>query len=262
MGEKMEEVIHYATLDNPELNVLHARRIGKTRNMLMTIEGTKLPRQVTFRDAVLFCYPYKEKLETCFNCRPTGHRADVCRQATSNKCRSCVPPLLCATQKDAGTVDTVRQKIPAPIQIEAAGSGIHQEPGPLQAWGYPRSLLKGVAIWNTLQTDHLTLITDPDYPTREGNSVFPDTTPDLSITRNIPLATRSNTRNTLGTGRVHYSTVSGRPRTRSPPPQTEGRADAKLLHMWQALGRLRARWSKQKQNRSLRKRISRLERDI
>ncbi|KAG0424251.1 hypothetical protein HPB47_000046 [Ixodes persulcatus] len=89
MGETTEEVIHYATLDNPELNVLHARRMGKTRTMLMTIEGTKLPRQVTFRHAVLLCYPYREKIETCFNCRQTGHRADVCRQATSNKCRSC-----------------------------------------------------------------------------------------------------------------------------------------------------------------------------
>ncbi|KAM7297643.1 hypothetical protein ISCGN_022794 [Ixodes scapularis] len=89
MGETMEEVIHYATLDNPELNVLQARRMGTTRTMLMTIEGTKLPRQVTFRHAVLLSYPYREKIETCFNCRQTGHRADVCRQATSNKCRSC-----------------------------------------------------------------------------------------------------------------------------------------------------------------------------
>ncbi|KAG0426266.1 hypothetical protein HPB47_026614 [Ixodes persulcatus] len=89
MRETTEEVIHYATLDNPELNVLHARRMGKTRTILMTLEGTKLPRQVTFRHAVLLCYPYREKIETCFNCRQTGHRADVCRQATSNKCRSC-----------------------------------------------------------------------------------------------------------------------------------------------------------------------------
>ncbi|KAG0434457.1 hypothetical protein HPB47_019092 [Ixodes persulcatus] len=264
-----------------------------------------------------------------------------------------VPPPLRATQEDTGTVDTVRQKIPAPIQIEAAGSGIPQEPGPLQvlnfapreqgspidsskqaaalihkaailagavpllivgdfnarhqAWGYPRSLPKGVAVWNTLQTDHLILITDPDYPTREGNSVSPDTTPDLSITRNIPLATWSNTRNTLSrnhfileitipdnthkrretTGKSlvkwdHFralfqeegGAVNLGSWTRSlqesvrqatdpvPAASPEGRADAKLLHMWQALDRLRARWSKQKHNRSLRKRISRLERDI
>ncbi|KAG0429719.1 hypothetical protein HPB47_023359 [Ixodes persulcatus] len=57
--------------------------------MLMTIEGTKLPRQDTLCHAVLLCYPYREKVETCFNCNQTGHRADVCRQATSNKCRSC-----------------------------------------------------------------------------------------------------------------------------------------------------------------------------
>ncbi|KAG0438551.1 hypothetical protein HPB47_016968 [Ixodes persulcatus] len=57
--------------------------------MLMSIEGTKLPRQDTLCHAVLLCYPYREKVETCFNCKQTGHRADVCRQATSNKCRSC-----------------------------------------------------------------------------------------------------------------------------------------------------------------------------
>ncbi|KAM7305921.1 amine oxidase [flavin-containing] B [Ixodes scapularis] len=176
-----------------------------------------------------------------------------------------------------------------------------------QAWGYPRSLPKGVAVWNTLQTDHLTLITDPDYPTREGNSVSPDTTPDLSITRNIPLATWSNTRNTLGSDHFileitipdnthkrretaekrlvnwdHFRALreeegeavdlgswtralqdSVRQATDTVPAASpEGRADAKLLHMWQALERLRARWSKQKRNRSLRKRISRLERDI
>ncbi|KAM7311591.1 uncharacterized protein ISCGN_008498 [Ixodes scapularis] len=176
-----------------------------------------------------------------------------------------------------------------------------------QAWGYPRSLPKGVAIWNTLQTDHLTLITDPDYPTREGNSVSPDTTPDLFITRNIPLATWSNTRNTLGSDHFileitipdnthkrretaekrlvnwdHFRALreeegeavdlgswtralqdSVRQATDTVPAASpEGRADAKLLHMWQALERLRARWSKQKRNRSLRKRISRLERDI
>ncbi|KAG0434458.1 hypothetical protein HPB47_019093 [Ixodes persulcatus] len=89
MGKTTEEVIHYATHDNPELNVLHARKMGKTRTMLMTSEGTKLPRQVAFRHAVLLCYPYREKIETCLNCRQTGHRADVFRQATSNKCRSC-----------------------------------------------------------------------------------------------------------------------------------------------------------------------------
>ncbi|KAM7285075.1 amine oxidase [flavin-containing] B [Ixodes scapularis] len=176
-----------------------------------------------------------------------------------------------------------------------------------QAWGYPRSLPKGVAIWNTLQTEHLTLITDPDYPTREENSVSPDTTRDLSITRNIPLATWSNTRNTLGSDHsileitipdnTHKRRETPEKRlvnwdhfralreeegeavdlgswTRSlqdnvrqatdtiPATSPEGRADAELLHMWQALERLRARWSKQKRNRSLRKRISRLERDI
>ncbi|KAG0444948.1 hypothetical protein HPB47_013190 [Ixodes persulcatus] len=51
--------------------------------------GTKLPRQVSFRHAVLLCYLCREKIETCFNGRQTGHRVDVCRQATSNKCRNC-----------------------------------------------------------------------------------------------------------------------------------------------------------------------------
>lgn len=53
---------------------------------------------------------------------------------------------------------------------------------PHTEWGYPRKACgrKGAKVWETAQTLGLTLLLDPDRPTRIGNSVTQDSCPDLT----------------------------------------------------------------------------------
>ncbi|KAH7961337.1 hypothetical protein HPB52_007942 [Rhipicephalus sanguineus] len=60
-------------------------------------------------------------------------------------------------------------------------------------WGYPRNTKKGVSIANGANNHGLTLLTDPSQPTRIGNSVTRNTTPDLTFDRQVEGATWSNT---------------------------------------------------------------------
>lgn len=56
------------------------------------------------------------------------------------------------------------------------------------AWGYTTATAKGTTLQNTIQQHRLTVITDPTYPTRIGNSVSRDTCPDLTIVKGIQQA--------------------------------------------------------------------------
>lgn len=55
---------------------------------------------------------------------------------------------------------------------------------PHAAWGYDKETRKGRNLWEDIHQLDLTLITDLTYPTRIGNSVSRDTTPDLSPVKN------------------------------------------------------------------------------
>lgn len=52
---------------------------------------------------------------------------------------------------------------------------------PHQAWGYRTSTPKGRGLWELIQDSHLTVHNNIDTPTRLGNSVAMDTTPDLTL---------------------------------------------------------------------------------
>lgn len=52
---------------------------------------------------------------------------------------------------------------------------------PHPAWGYRQSVLKGTKLYEAVNKLHLTMLTDPSSPTRIGNSVEADTTPDLAF---------------------------------------------------------------------------------
>lgn len=69
---------------------------------------------------------------------------------------------------------------------------------PHPAWGYKHTLAKGRALWEKVQHHNLVLITDPMHPTRQGNSVSADTTPDLTLTHGGIEATWCNTGEDLG----------------------------------------------------------------
>ncbi|KAL1477756.1 hypothetical protein MTO96_035497 [Rhipicephalus appendiculatus] len=52
---------------------------------------------------------------------------------------------------------------------------------PHSTWGYVRDSPKGISICKAIQDFNLTLLTDPAFPTRLGNSVTRPSTPDLSL---------------------------------------------------------------------------------
>ncbi|KAH6921954.1 hypothetical protein HPB50_006902 [Hyalomma asiaticum] len=88
-NETAEEIIQLCILENPNLQILSARRMGLSRAMVITFAGANLPRIVKFQCMPFNCFPFKESIETCYNCRRTGHRADVCYQPPTQRCRRC-----------------------------------------------------------------------------------------------------------------------------------------------------------------------------
>lgn len=53
------------------------------------------------------------------------------------------------------------------------------------SWGYRKNNKKGTALWNYIQDEGLSLLNDTLQPTRIGNSVQADTSPDLTLCKNI-----------------------------------------------------------------------------
>ncbi|KAM7313516.1 uncharacterized protein ISCGN_003378, partial [Ixodes scapularis] len=70
------------------------------------------------------------------------------------------------------------------------------------AWGYPRNNKKGTSLHEATLQNQLYLYNSLHIPTRIGNSVSQDTTPDLTFTYNIKQATWSRLDKTLGSD--HY----------------------------------------------------------
>ena len=65
-------------------------------------------------------------------------------------------------------------------------------------WGYHYEQARGRKLAGLISTLRLTLLTDPAYPTRMGNSVTRDTCPDLSLVKNAKDATWENLGDSLG----------------------------------------------------------------
>lgn len=73
---------------------------------------------------------------------------------------------------------------------------------PHQAWGYHHTNAKGRDLWQAASDHNLTLITDPSFPTRIGNSCSRDTTPDLTFVANSRSVIWQNLNESLGSD--HY----------------------------------------------------------
>ncbi|KAG0410165.1 hypothetical protein HPB47_012719 [Ixodes persulcatus] len=84
-----DEILHYCITENPELPIVNARRMGRSRAAVITFEGTKPPKEMIFQAGLFTCHPFKERVETCLNCRRVGHRADVCYRPKSQRCHRC-----------------------------------------------------------------------------------------------------------------------------------------------------------------------------
>lgn len=65
-------------------------------------------------------------------------------------------------------------------------------------WGYPNCDKKGTQLRDVAEKLSLQLVTDPMFPTRKGNSVSSDTTPDLTFCKNISDVDWLNTQKDLG----------------------------------------------------------------
>lgn len=164
-----------------------------------------------------------------------------------------------------------------------------------QDWGYIKDTTKGKALAAQIAACGLTLVTDPKYPTRIGNSVSRDTTPDLIMVRNAEEPVWTNLQENLSSD--HYIS-SLAIRVSSPPLRKFKFTDWDLFRnirkqdetkyssleelftrlkedvaastkevetdrevdLLEAKNALQAQWKTQKLNRRLRKRIAELNR--
>ena len=68
---------------------------------------------------------------------------------------------------------------------------------PHAAWGYEQATTKGTKLYEAICQHQLTVLTDPEHPTRTGNSVTRDTCPDLAFVK-FTSADWTNTEESLG----------------------------------------------------------------
>lgn len=86
----------------------------------------------------------------------------------------------------------VRKAAGCPLVVAGDFNAPHHE------WGYHRVTAKGANLWRAASDYGLTLVTDPSFPTRIGNSCSRDTTPDLTFVANVGNAAWCNLNETLG----------------------------------------------------------------
>ncbi|KAH6928832.1 hypothetical protein HPB50_020129 [Hyalomma asiaticum] len=90
LGNKTaEEIIQLCILENTNLQIFSARLMGLSRAIVITFAGAKLPRIVKLQCMPFNCFSFKERIETCYNCRRTGHTADICYQPPTQRCHRC-----------------------------------------------------------------------------------------------------------------------------------------------------------------------------
>ncbi|KAH7932009.1 hypothetical protein HPB52_025025 [Rhipicephalus sanguineus] len=87
--ESDNQIFNELRARNPTIDIVGARRLGKTRHFVITLAGHTLPKHVRYLAFTLWVYPFRERVEACFNCRQTGHRTDVCPKPKQNTCRRC-----------------------------------------------------------------------------------------------------------------------------------------------------------------------------
>ncbi|KAH9379041.1 hypothetical protein HPB48_001655 [Haemaphysalis longicornis] len=78
-----------ANLCAPGTNIINARIMGRSETAIITFRGTYIPPYFVFYMAKNRSKPQKPKAQYCDTCYWKGHRADVCPQAGSHKCKKC-----------------------------------------------------------------------------------------------------------------------------------------------------------------------------
>ncbi|KAH8031886.1 hypothetical protein HPB51_021075 [Rhipicephalus microplus] len=87
--ESDDQIFNELRARNPTINIVSARRLGKTRHFVLTIACHTLPKHVHNLAFTLLIFPFRERVEASFNCRQTGHRTDVCPKPKQDNCHRC-----------------------------------------------------------------------------------------------------------------------------------------------------------------------------
>ncbi|KAH7951468.1 hypothetical protein HPB52_009412 [Rhipicephalus sanguineus] len=74
---------------NKGIDVVGARRLGKSRHIVTIFAGPDRPDYVRYWGATYVVYPFRDRIEACYNCRKVGHRTDVCPQQRQARCKRC-----------------------------------------------------------------------------------------------------------------------------------------------------------------------------
>lgn len=86
-GTSSEDLM--AHLSAGAVPILNARMMGRTETALITFQGSHVPRTVLYRHGEYRCVPHHPKAQFCTTCFAIGHRADICPQAGTCRCRHC-----------------------------------------------------------------------------------------------------------------------------------------------------------------------------
>lgn len=76
-------------VNQPNLTILYAKRMGNTTNVIILFDGYYVPRHVNYGDMVVRCTLYKKQVDMSHACGRLGHRADVCPNPNDKQCRGC-----------------------------------------------------------------------------------------------------------------------------------------------------------------------------
>ncbi|KAL1424104.1 hypothetical protein MTO96_003603 [Rhipicephalus appendiculatus] len=74
---------------NKCIAIVGARRLGKSRHIVTIFAGADRPDYVRYWGATYVVYPFRDRIEACYNCRKVGHRTDVCPQERKARCKRC-----------------------------------------------------------------------------------------------------------------------------------------------------------------------------
>ncbi|XP_070389295.1 serine/arginine repetitive matrix protein 2-like [Dermacentor albipictus] len=66
-----------------------AKRIGKTRSVVIAFEGPKVPNYVRYGNLLVECSLHRKQIDVCYQCGRVGHRMDVCPNPQNRICRGC-----------------------------------------------------------------------------------------------------------------------------------------------------------------------------
>ncbi|XP_070393573.1 uncharacterized protein [Dermacentor albipictus] len=88
LDEKPADVVR-SLVNQRNPNVLHAKRMGNTSNVVILFDGYYVPRYVNYGGMLMRCSLYKKQIDMCYECGRLGHRTDVCPNPNDKKCRGC-----------------------------------------------------------------------------------------------------------------------------------------------------------------------------